>query len=128
MHPSKVSRPSQRPARAGSGRFARSLRRRGHHALTPEELATGAWRKRVPSGRPARSARPIPHMDLVAYLADQGFVRSRTEARRALVGGRVNVNGAVWAYPHVPRHLLEHDQFGRPRIMVEGTPDPRPTA
>lgn len=69
---------------------------------------------------------PVPHLDLVDYLITRGYCRTRAEALGHLLGGRVNVNGKVWAYPHVPKHSLSHDEFGRPRIMVEGVPDPRP--
>lgn len=72
------------------------------------------------------STPPTAHLDVRAYLVSRGYVRSRREASEALEGGKVSINGKTYAYPHFPKDQLDHDDCGRPRIMVEGTRDPRP--
>ncbi len=64
-------------------------------------------------------------LDLVDYLVVHWRV-TRRQARLWLFGGRVNVNGAVYAYPEIRRSNIGHDELGRLRIMVEDVPDPRP--
>lgn len=107
--------------------FKRRLRRANRpRPVTVQELATGQWEKRLPHPRRLGPSSPVPYVDLVNYLVTRGYCRTRSEARAALVHGRVNVNGKVWAYPHVPKNHIGHDDYGRPRVMVEGVPDPRP--
>ncbi len=72
-----------------------------------------------------RSRQPTAYLPLLDYVAREWRVSTR-QAREWLQGGKINVNGSVWAYPEVPKHLVERDEFGRYRIMVEGQPDPRP--
>jgi hypothetical protein len=86
---------------------------------------TRAKRERRLAGR--RLPRRLPaFLDVRAYLLSRGYVRSRREAAEALEAGKVSINGATYAYPHFPKDQLQHDDCGRPRIMLEGTPDPRP--
>lgn len=78
---------------------------------------------------PERAARaataPTVYVRLLDYVAREWRV-SRRQAREWLLAGKINVNGSVWAYPDVPKHIIEHDDLGRLRIMVEGIEDPRP--
>lgn len=98
--------------RRRAARDARKLRRQVQ--LAPE--------------RAARVGAPLAaHMDLLAYVSQEWHV-SKRQARTWLLDGKINVNGSVWAYPHVPRKEIERDQLGRLRIMVEGESDPRPAA
>lgn len=71
--------------------------------------------------------RPVAYLDLRQYLVDH-FGMTRKEAMAAILEGKVNVNGEVQGYRDFPKHQLERDGLGRPRIMVEGMPDPRPPA
>lgn len=71
-------------------------------------------------------SRPTAYIDVRAYLLSRGYVKSRRAAAEALESGKVSINGNTYAYPHFPKHQLEHDDCGRPRIMVDKVPDPRP--
>jgi hypothetical protein len=74
-----------------------------------------------------RIRRKLPaYLDVRAYLLSRGYVRSRRQAAEALEAGKVSINGATYSYPHFPKDQLDYDSCGRPRIMVEGVPDPRP--
>lgn len=66
------------------------------------------------------------YIDLPAYLLSRGYVGSRREARNAVAEARVSVNGKTYIFRHFPKAELDHDNCGRPRIMVDGVPDPRP--
>jgi hypothetical protein len=78
------------------------------------------------SARKRPRPRPTAHIDVRAYLVSRGYVKNRREAAEALEKGKVSINGQTYAYPHFPKHHLEHDDCGRPRIMLEGVRDPRP--
>ena len=90
----------------------------------PRGLASRPPRKPRRAGRP--HSRSLAHIDVRRYLVEQGYVRSRREAAEALESGKVSINGKTYAYPHFVKHLLEYDDCGRPRVMVEAIPDPRP--
>ncbi len=90
----------------------------------PRGLAQRPPRKRRRAGRPRR--RLVAHIDVRRYLVENGYVRSKRAAAEALEGGKVSINGKTYAYPHFVKHLLDYDDCGRPRIMVENVPDPRP--
>lgn len=83
-------------------------------------------REQVQQGGSARPKRLPAYLDVRAYLREQGYVRSRREAAEALEKGKVSINGQTFSYPHFPKHELSYDSCGRPRIMVERVPDPRP--
>jgi hypothetical protein len=91
----------------------------------PRGLASRPPRK-LRRPRSDRGRSPTGYLDVRAYLLSRGYVRNRREAAEALERGKVSINGKTWAYPHHPKHLLDYDDCGRPRIMVEGVPDPRP--
>ena len=78
-------------------------------------------------GRGRGTGRRLPqYIDVRRYLVEHNYVRSRREAAEALESGKVSINGKTYAYPHFPHHELDYDSCGRPRIMVERVPDPRP--
>jgi hypothetical protein len=78
----------------------------------------------VPPATPHNRA-PRAHLSLPDYLTTH-WPLSRRQAVEKLLGGKVNVNGSVWAYPEVPIDVLQINDEGHYRIMVEGMPDPRP--
>lgn len=93
-------------------------------------MGRNAQRRRLPKelrklANAKHSNQPTPYINLVDYIsANWGL--DKPVVRRLLQQGKVNVNGDVWAYRDVPKHLIETDQLGRWRIMVEGHEDPRP--
>lgn len=121
--------------RRGPGaRFGRQMMRRHWRRArreepeaTAEDIASGAVEERLAAKlQPQRRGTPTAYVDLVHYLVEHGYLRTAREARLAIVGGKVNVNGEVYAYQHYPKHQLDRDDLGRYRIMVEGVKDPRP--
>jgi hypothetical protein len=91
----------------------------------PRGLAERSPRK-LRRPRSDRGRSPTPHIDVRAYLVSRGYVKNRREAAEALESGKVSINRKTYAYPHFPKHLLDYDDCGRPRIMVDNVPDPRP--
>lgn len=68
---------------------------------------------------------------LPVYLVLDDYICSRwgvskRQAKDWRAEGKINVNGEVQVYPRVEKRLIELDELGRLRIMVEGVPDPRP--
>lgn len=85
-------------------------------------MGRNAQRRRAGKRRPRP---PRPFLSLVPYI-EAHWGLTHKQATEALLGGEVNVNGAVWAYPEVPIDTLQINDQGHYRIMLEGRPDPRP--
>ncbi len=117
---------NQRPRRFGRRMARAAYTGRRLHRVTPEALASGEVEARL-ARRAAgpQASKPARYLDLVDYIVSRGWTTKRSQARAWLRSGKVNINGATWAYPSYPVKDLEHDSAGRPRIMVEGQPDPR---
>jgi hypothetical protein len=126
--PNRHGKLDTRPAPTGR-RFGRKMQRREFvkaRRVTPEALASGEVEARLRRRLEPRMTPPrTSYIDLVEYLVSRGWTAKHSEARDWLLRGKVNVNGEVISYPHFPLKDLEFDNAGRPRIMVEGQPDPR---